>query len=765
MYRYRPRAPARGKCKNIMQGMSDSVLVSDGGPLERAIKQDLLALRSTFFEILMADFRHVDRFRNSLHASKGKAFTCFKNAFRLHDFATIYHCCPARCDLDSFSQILYSACLGLLVDASKQAIEAHYVKRSAFAIFALYALYKANPYPMPPSCQMITNDQARSLFPFGVLQTGGGAANANLEDKTRTRRTYKSPIRIDKHIVLIMQQLHDFCLAAVDRCEYFRLTTCVESNSQNKQVEMKEVPHAMNIFQRTCQCAVEYDLISVINIFQLEGLFELCEYYGPGTVEGLVGSRLFTANSPSSFADDRISTHGINEMIKWVKKSRKDWSLSMHVSSLRNATNLYVSSLRAMKPFEDFSSRGNTHQTSLLSKTLSGVSAMRNCSQLNGYIYQLEKSINDLTEVLRSKFSSRASESLIVRKNSHGLLSSITAEQPYDEACDSSGRKLLDDKKTNIIEGKTDSLVPMSFYSILFPESIPCEINKSIETALGGIEWGIAISEYGKSKRIKGEDLENLSKGSPVDPARVQSFLDISGEDFESMKVSSLGSEQNNTDESSVITMVGAMALRSLLSRVVDTYAPKSIVCEDEREFIFEGSFGHESESSAVDYTEGRKGMANKVQHQGNCSVTDSPQKRTCADLQVSSDISIVSGIGRTAIDSLMKATTRSRKRAYRQSSGRGSTLDQPKRNRKRTYQQSSSRSHASDTPLENPKRTITSGDGISKPAYAEHDDSSTFSGIGRSALQTLLSNVLNATSSTSAPSLTNVDTTQQHAS
>jgi hypothetical protein len=702
MYRYRPRAPARGKGKNSMQGMSDSILVSEGGPLERTIKEDLLALQATFFEILEDELSQINEVCKKV-LDAGRAFSCFKAAFRVHNFATIYNYCPVRCDLDSFSQLLYSVCLGLLVDAMKQPMKALYAKHAAFAVFSLYGLYKISPYPFP-----LTNEKHLSMMPFGSFKMGRRATNANVEDKSRPRRTYKSPIHMDKHIFLILQQLRDFCLATLDQCDDFRLLLA-DGSTLSKTAEL---PNVIHNFQRNF--VLEYDILNVINKIQREGLIELSETFGPGTVEDLAGSRQFTGKAKATYDGIIISPHHINEFMV-MNKSRITFNLSNHVSSLQDAAKLYISSLSRMKPFDHGLSRGKTHQVLLLSDTLKRLLTIRDSTSINVYINQIHHVTCHLIEDPRPNILLCNADPAVLRNKSDQLPSTSIVEQACTENFGSNRTEPLVGRVSDDIEESSEQALITNIYKILLPKTMPLDVGKNIENALFGTEWDVIIREYEERIGKEANEVDELSERSLMDSPNFQKFLCSNSEDLESGPESSIGLLERDFDESSVIPRVGEMALNSLLTMAAHMSESSSSTPDTL------------SESSVVGSSENREQNDIKISRRDASSMRPHSKILIDAD-QVSKEGSTMSDIGKQAIDTLIEATIISRKLYYQRSLNSkvasNSSVENAKRKRKRIFWQPSEK--------QNPAGSQPDTDQVSS-------DGSIVSDIGKQAIDSLI--------------------------
>jgi hypothetical protein len=565
------------------------------------------------------------------------------------------------------------------------------------------------------------------MMPFGSLKMERSATNANVEDKSRTRRTYKSPIHIDKNIFLILQQLRDFCLATVSQCDYFRLLL-TDGCTLSKTTEL---PNVINNFQRNC--ALEYDLLNVINKIQREGLIELSETFGPGTVEDLAGSRQFTGEANATYDGSIISPHHINEIMV-MNKSRISFNLSNQVSSLQDAAKLYVSSLRRMKPFDHVFSRGKTHQYLLLSDTLTRILTMRDSSCINGYIGQIDHIMCHLIEDPRPKISLCNADPVVLRNKSDQLPSTSIVVQACRENFSSDRIEPLVGRLSNDIEESSEQALITNIYKILLPKTMPFDVGNNIENVLIGTEWDIIIREYEEIIGIEANEVDELSERSLMDSHNFHGFLCTNIDELESGLESSIGLLESDFDESSVITMVGEMALNSLLTMAV--HMNESSVLEGKKKFNFESCLSTSlpssppdtlSESSVVGSSEDRE------QNDIKCSRRDAYSMRAYSKIlidtdQVSNGESTVSDIGKHAIDTVIDTTVKYRnlnyQRLLRSNVASNSSIENAKHIRKRIFWQPSEK--------QNPSGSQPDADQVS-------NNGSIVSDIGKQAIDTLI--------------------------
>jgi hypothetical protein len=305
-----------------------------GGPVQRALKADLLLLKSEFERDLDGFFMLVDpnasgngsgsgrgekrsRQRLEKEAKAGTIFKLFKSTFQRTKFAIVHtRCCPPRCDTEAYIQLIYSGALDQLRSAFREYDENEIVLgrgndlekifffqwNAIFAIFALYTLYETNPLPDVPIATAGTTHTTGtyasayntthgskvpvqdvkatkhllSAMPLGICAEQGG--------RKAHRRSYRSPIRIDPNDFSLVSRLRDLAFVWMDLCVGQQLEldcgtgtgTRTDSNTRSR---------SRMVFGLAMDC------IHVID--RLQPSFQLSEYSGPASLEGLTGSAAY----------------------------------------------------------------------------------------------------------------------------------------------------------------------------------------------------------------------------------------------------------------------------------------------------------------------------------------------------------------------------------------------------------------------------------------------------------------------------------------
>lgn len=268
MLPYRLRPPIYGKRLKQRKQQEDPDYIQNaavgGGPLQRALEKDLVALRPEFVE-------HLSQQSSTADVNKpGFAFAAFKQVFGGAKVAVLHsRFLPPRCDPGAYSQLLYACCLSILQQTLEQrdgsgpnSSNDFPLHDAAFAVFCLYALYETNPLPSGPDA----NDAAGQLSMLPMAQQ-------NRENpKLLFRRCFKAPIRISLALYARVVSLRDTALSLAADTQAARSTLASNGGGSGG-------------VRDNSQYAVAMDLVQVID--RLDGLWDFCAYTGPCSVEGL----------------------------------------------------------------------------------------------------------------------------------------------------------------------------------------------------------------------------------------------------------------------------------------------------------------------------------------------------------------------------------------------------------------------------------------------------------------------------------------------
>ncbi|GAX13452.1 hypothetical protein FisN_36Lh001 [Fistulifera solaris] len=216
----------------------------DGGPLQRAIHDDLIAQYPNFVAALNKSFLF------DIHDWKGWSFTVFKTIFSDAGISLLHtQFTPPRCDAAAYSQLLYAVCFDFLRRAFQPDEDIH--SFGAFSVFLLYSLFETNPHPEKLSSEMET-------LPMNIQH--------RYNPRLAFRRCYRERIRIDLEHYHDLLQLRELCLAKV----------------ASSQFELGDWDQSFKI-----TCSLAKDTVEII--VRLMTNFDHCAYTGPCGLEALAG--------------------------------------------------------------------------------------------------------------------------------------------------------------------------------------------------------------------------------------------------------------------------------------------------------------------------------------------------------------------------------------------------------------------------------------------------------------------------------------------
>jgi hypothetical protein len=169
----------------------------------------------------------------------------------------------------------------------KQAFEADNVdlQHAIYSVFCLYALYETNPLlPEPQS-------------PLQMLTVGLQHPD---NPKFLYRRSFKSPIRIDRYHHSLFQRLYDEALARQSDCQCTRMKAWQSrgANDEDESIEWK------------CSCGAFMDIVQVID--RLMPNLGLSETTGPSGLDALVGHADYPWGCERPKKPNRNKTAAIN---------------------------------------------------------------------------------------------------------------------------------------------------------------------------------------------------------------------------------------------------------------------------------------------------------------------------------------------------------------------------------------------------------------------------------------------------------------------
>lgn len=217
----------------------------------------------------------------------------------------------------SYTQLLYASCWFLLNDImmmtkhnnsnnidgmkSSNMIQVDH----AFPIFCLFALYETNPLPAPPNIPFVSSSSTDNMKVSGTtnsMDTNTGSLLYNLPMGYTVNREnpklfyrhigkYRPPIRIDmKHYIYILQ-LYEMSNITIHDCHLMKIQYEVNEQQKRQHSNNNHNDNNNNISSWKCCCGIAYDLKHIITkIFTKQyTMLEFCSYTGPCSLEGYSG--------------------------------------------------------------------------------------------------------------------------------------------------------------------------------------------------------------------------------------------------------------------------------------------------------------------------------------------------------------------------------------------------------------------------------------------------------------------------------------------
>ena len=202
---------------------------------------------------------------------------------------------------------------------------------AAFAVYMLYALYEVNPRDSVRALRKRANAaQARinannnnNVSNNTYAKNVGECCNAkkrltmcnmewlsllplNLKHDYGTskfhRRAFRAPIRIGQAEFVMLQRVRDLAMEGMALCEVHRMeadfgistkqhdSRCSTNDDGGDGDNFAAKKESLSSSKWQCSCSNARDVLEIINRMQYNECFDLCEYSGPGTLEGFVGN-------------------------------------------------------------------------------------------------------------------------------------------------------------------------------------------------------------------------------------------------------------------------------------------------------------------------------------------------------------------------------------------------------------------------------------------------------------------------------------------
>ena len=282
-----------------------------GGNLQRSILLDLIDLRERFY-LDQSNFLStkagdcftkksrptngaVSSHEKSCHDSLGSSFRQFKTTFREARFGAIHtRTIPPRVDRGEYVQLLYSCCFYLLEESIGKCSQGDELcwddekdnsggvlpraRDAIFAVYALYVLHETNVLPEAVPPRSYSNNKLSGNIDKGILKEAWSMLPIGTMEDPLCRRSFRSPVRIDRDNYLLLLQLRDLCNVRVFQCG----------------IDKMEASSNLNNDFCKCQCGPPRDAANIIDkMIYSDSFFDLCEYHGPSSLEGLSGNPNF----------------------------------------------------------------------------------------------------------------------------------------------------------------------------------------------------------------------------------------------------------------------------------------------------------------------------------------------------------------------------------------------------------------------------------------------------------------------------------------
>jgi hypothetical protein len=244
MLPYHLRPPSAGKKKGVKK-IPDGVVADypNGGPIQRAIQEDLLDVRGDFVRELQLGAS------SPVAGRHGASFAVCKRIFRRRKVAALHtKFIPPRCDQAAFSQMIYAACLAVLprqlgppaesgastsnaqdsspatddlipaigdstpaADESTRRTQPAVIFlgtliQAAFALFSLYILHETNPIPRAEDAKGF------ELLPMGLR-------NRTNQRRSFHRRSFRPWIRVCRSTMASLSYWREYARAVVSHPE------------------------------------------------------------------------------------------------------------------------------------------------------------------------------------------------------------------------------------------------------------------------------------------------------------------------------------------------------------------------------------------------------------------------------------------------------------------------------------------------------------------------------------------------------------------
>lgn len=465
----------------------------------------------------------------------------------------------------------------------------------------------------------------------------------NSDEDKLYRRTFRSPVRIDRWNYLLLLRLRDLCLAQVDQCGMDAVTNATSGGSSSSS--SGTCNNSAEVWQ--CHCGLACDAAYIIDkMLTTDAFFEYCEYHGPHSLEGLAGSpnfyRAYFANSPK----------------KKTKGSKNDGAIATSAADFR----LKASENNKFETEDDISS--SLELQKLVKKhcsSLKSVAALLQRSRLTGdelQPKQRELVENTLSNVLDPSKYSVMSKKLNDKDSSNlNVSNGGEAEFPDEQHATKTPEDLI----------------------LSFPDSFSVALRSLLQDSFADfIEETKMLREAvvkENKARVRGKQLTSIEANIHSDVALFDDFISVTASDTPTLinlehqtkcpwkndEFLELQQEEFDEDDFSTTTGAGKNALLSLLSAAGGNELPIDACLHDDEFSVVTGA-GKNALRALLSlaggnnncYDSGNDSLPSDDDISGLPGIHSVTKDNPLASLQTDDSTSVVSGMGMRALNLLL---------------------------------------------------------------------------------------------------------------
>eukprot|EP00590_Aulacoseira_subarctica_P012020 CAMPEP_0172437128 /NCGR_PEP_ID=MMETSP1064-20121228/72088_1 /TAXON_ID=202472 /ORGANISM="Aulacoseira subarctica , Strain CCAP 1002/5" /LENGTH=546 /DNA_ID=CAMNT_0013185573 /DNA_START=136 /DNA_END=1776 /DNA_ORIENTATION=- len=376
-----------------------------------------------------------------------------------------------------------------------------------------------------------------------------------------------------------------------------------------------------------------------------------------------------------------------------------------------------------------------------------------------------QQSISIVTQAIQETIQDIDTDARVIENEDVTTLRSDAAKKAADSLCD---QGLSSEIGTAVRTGIAEEQTMLDHkYKFLLPDTLSREEKMVLESALKNTDWNKILREYKNLKSTSEEssvdDHDNSLFVSPLQDIDDNDTWMVNSDELDDTEHNMKIADEVSDEELYDVTGTGGEALSFLLAQVSKGVKSENLVddgelyLEESIASVYQLSFSGDSSESLNDYSIDFKknkgfGLSSKSHLQKSaklskrshpqkaCSRNNAPLKGECGDHSVD-ESSIDISIGRKALESLLMTTKNGRKN---KPTALQLPLDDAFGGSPRSYLKGKKSAK---------KSQISSKNHYIKAKNMKTDDSSVITDAGRKALQALLSNITNKTTSGTSPS------------